>query len=188
VNVRQGVAELNLPVPMEIARAGGGGRSTTAMVWRSAHSTPPRASICEAMLGAFHHRTVRFLRVTSRRWQKRLVFFAGGLVVGAAAILLAMADNESQGLFQRFIVGFPDAGFIVTPIGFGLCVYLTRKYFANTQGSRIPQVIAARKLEISDERSRLVGPRIAVGKLLMTLLGLLAGASTGREGPTVQIT
>jgi H+/Cl- antiporter ClcA len=34
---------------------------------------------------------------------------------------------------------------------------------------------------------RVLSPRIAVGKILLTLLGLLCGASIGREGPTVQV-
>jgi H+/Cl- antiporter ClcA len=32
-----------------------------------------------------------------------------------------------------------------------------------------------------------VGARVAIGKIGLTLLGLLVGASTGREGPTVQV-
>ena len=64
------------------------------------------------------------------------------------------------------------------------------RFFPNTQdtqGSGIPQAIAARSLEASEERDKLVGPRVAIGKVLLTLFGLLIGASTGREGPTVQV-
>src|SRR5262249_55235871 len=38
-----------------------------------------------------------------------------------------------------------------------------------------------------ESRERLVSLRVAAGKLLMTVFGLACGASTGREGPTVQI-
>ena len=34
---------------------------------------------------------------------------------------------------------------------------------------------------------RVLSLRIAVGKVLLTLLGLACGASIGREGPTVQV-
>ncbi len=112
---------------------------------------------------------------------------AGGLVVGLAAIGLAAASDFAQAQFHRLLQYCWYAGFVVTPLGFGIAVYLTNRYFANAQGSGIPQAIAARHLEAQDARNRLVGPRIAVGKILMTLLGLLVGASTGREGPTVQI-
>jgi H+/Cl- antiporter ClcA len=36
-------------------------------------------------------------------------------------------------------------------------------------------------------RGRLVSIRIAIGKIILTLFGLLCGASIGREGPTVQV-
>ncbi|MBV8916433.1 MAG: chloride channel protein, partial [Acetobacteraceae bacterium] len=36
-------------------------------------------------------------------------------------------------------------------------------------------------------RERLVSVRVAIGKILLVLLGLLCGASIGREGPTVQV-
>ena len=57
----------------------------------------------------------------------------------------------------------------------------------NAQGSGIPQAIAARHLTDQAARERLVSLRIAVGKIILTLFGLLCGASVGREGPTVQI-
>jgi len=60
-------------------------------------------------------------------------------------------------------------------------------FFQNSQGSGIPQAIAARELDDQEARGRLVSARIAVGKILLTLLGLLCGASAGREGPTVQV-
>jgi len=68
-----------------------------------------------------------------------------------------------------------------------LSAYLTLQLFPNAQGSGIPQVIAARQLASHEARGRLVSIRIAIGKTLLTLFGLLCGASVGREGPTVQI-
>jgi len=68
-----------------------------------------------------------------------------------------------------------------------LCVFLTNRFFPNSQGSGIPQAIAARQLSDQGSRGRLVSVRIAIGKILLTLLGLLCGASVGREGPTVQV-
>src|SRR4029077_17474233 len=56
----------------------------------------------------------------------------------------------------------------------------------NSQGSGIPQAIAARQLTDHAARGRLVSIRIAIGKVLLTLLGLLCGASAGREGPPGQ--
>jgi len=127
------------------------------------------------------------LRVLTRRWQRRIIFVVGGLVVGLAAIGLAAASDYAQQLFRHLLGRFEYAGLVVTPLGFGLAVYLTNRFFQNTQGSGIPQAIASRQLESPEARERLVGLRTGIGKILMTLLGLLVGASIGREGPTVQV-
>lgn len=47
--------------------------------------------------------------------------------------------------------------------------------------------MAARQLQGTAARSKLVSLRIAAGKVLLLLLGLASGASAGREGPTVQV-
>lgn len=129
----------------------------------------------------------RLLFVYSRRWRRRAIFVAGGLAVGGAAVALAMAADRAQQAFHHFIGNWPFGGLIVTPLGFGLIVYLTNRFFPNSGGSGIPQAIAARTLKDPIERGKLVSLRIAVGKILLTLMGLLVGASTGREGPTVQV-
>ena len=73
----------------------------------------------------------------------------------------------------------PWVSLVVTPLGFALSVFLTHRYFANSQGSGIPQAIAARELDDQVARGRLVSIRIAIGKMLLTLLGLLCGGSSG---------
>ena len=132
-------------------------------------------------------RHVRLLRVLSRRWQRHLIFMVGGLVVGLAGVGMSIAADEAQDAFGSLLKITPYAGFIVTPLGFGLAIWMGRRFFPNTQGSGIPQVIAARQLTSTEARGKLVGLRAAVGKILLTMLGLAVGASTGREGPTVQV-
>ncbi len=135
----------------------------------------------------FNVRHMRILRAMSRRWQRHVIFTVGGVLVGLSAVGLAVAADDAQEQFHNLLAAYPYAGFIVTPLGFGLCIYITHRFFPNTQGSGIPQAIAARRRTSVESRAELVGPRTAVGKILMTLLGLLVGASTGREGPTAQI-
>jgi len=132
-------------------------------------------------------RHARHLRVLSRRWQRRFIFMAGGLVVGAGAVVLALLADKAQQVFRGLLGVSPEIAFVVTPLGFGLVTYLTNAYFPYTGGSGIPQVMAARHLKDSSQRATFVGFRPAVGKLFLTLFGLLVGASIGREGPTVQI-
>ena len=99
------------------------------------------------MIPAPSVRQLRFLRALSLRWQRRIIFIAGGLCVGLAAIGLAAASDRAQALFHELFVRFRYAAFIVTPLGFGAAVYLTNRFFPNTQGSGIPQAIAAREIE-----------------------------------------
>ena len=120
-------------------------------------------------------------------WRRRTLFLAGGLAVGAAAVALALLADRAQLLFQSVQSRWPLAPFILAPLGFGLSAWLTQRVFPGAQGSGIPQVIAARQLASTAAREKLVSVRIAIGKVLLLLLGLTCGASAGREGPTVQV-
>jgi chloride channel protein, CIC family len=132
-------------------------------------------------------RRKRWLKITSGRWQRRAIFVLGGLAVGAAAVALAKLADQAQFAFNLLLAQSRYVSLLVTPLGFVLSVYLTNRFFPNAQGSGIPQAIAARHLTDTKARSPLVSIRIAIGKIVMTLLGLLCGASVGREGPTVQV-
>jgi H+/Cl- antiporter ClcA len=132
-------------------------------------------------------RQLRSVKVLSSRWQRRIIFVAGGLAVGGAAVGLAQASDWAQIAFAHALEKWRYASFLITPLGFALSVFLTIRFFPNSQGSGIPQAIAARELDDQAARSRLVSFRIGVGKVLLTVLGLLCGASVGREGPTVQV-
>ncbi|MCI4679310.1 chloride channel protein [Rhodoblastus acidophilus] len=115
------------------------------------------------------------------------MFLAGGLTVGGVAVLMAWLADKAQEILTLVLHHAPDIGLVATPIGFGIAVYLSRHVFPNSQGSGIPQVIAALQIEDKEQRSPLVSLRVAVGKIVVMTLGLLFGASTGREGPTVQV-
>ena len=119
----------------------------------------------------------RRLRLHSARTQRRLIFLLGGVVVGGAAVLLALLADQAQDLFLRLIARWPYAPLVLTPLGLGLSAWMTRRFFPNAQGSGIPQAIAARHLQDQAARGRLVSLRIAGGKILLTLFGLLCGAA-----------
>ena len=129
----------------------------------------------------------RQVRIASLRLQRRVVFAAGGVAVGGAAVGLAFAADWASAGFKAIVAGRPYLAFALTPLGFAVSAWLARRYFPNSGGSGIPQAIAARQLHGLAARERLVSLRIALGKTVLLLVGLLCGASIGREGPTVQI-
>ncbi len=136
---------------------------------------------------ALSTRNKRLFKITSARWQRRAIFLLGGIGVGAAAVAMAELADLAQQAFALLLSKSRYAVLAVTPLGFMLSAFLTMRVFPNAQGSGIPQAIAARHLTDQQARGRLVSIRIAIGKIILTLFGLLCGASVGREGPTVQI-
>lgn len=124
---------------------------------------------------------------TPRLWLRRLVFWSGAVCVGAVAIGFAIGAERANGIHQRMIALSPFFPFVVSPLGLALVALMTRRFFPGSQGSGIPQTIAALRLRELAARNAVLSLRIALGKIFLTLLGLCSGASVGREGPTVQI-
>ena len=126
-------------------------------------------------------------RLAFKRWTRRTIFLFGGMAVGAAAVLMAWMADGAQAKFQQILALAPHVALFMSPLGFGLAALLARHVFPNSQGSGIPQSIAALQIEDQEARAPLVSLRVAFGKIVVMTLGLLCGASTGREGPTVQV-
>jgi H+/Cl- antiporter ClcA len=125
--------------------------------------------------------------VSPRQWARQVVFWSGAVLVAAVAIGFAALANDATDLFVRFQAPRPWVAFIVCPAGLIASFLLTRHVFPGAQGSGIPQVIAAQHMTDRAAIARVLSPRIAIGKIALTLLGLVCGASIGREGPTVQV-
>lgn len=125
--------------------------------------------------------------LSPRLWLRRILLWAGAVSVGVAAIAFAISAEFANDLHQRMVTLSPLLPFIIGPAGLALVVWVTRRFLPGSQGSGIPQTIAA--LGVSDEKLRdsLLSPKVAAGKFILTLVGLVSGASVGREGPTVQI-
>lgn len=133
----------------------------------------------------FRRQRVALLSVTL--WKRRLVFLFGAIVVSLASVAFAKAADGAGAFFQFWSGDLPYLPLVVTPLGYAFCAWCVAKYFPGAQGSGIPQAIAARATRDLDHRQRLLGLRVAVGKVLLTTVALAVGASVGREGPTVQI-
>ena len=142
--------------------------------------------------GKPRRRVDRILVLTRRHgptapvWRKRAAILSGAIVLGLVALLFARLADEVNGLFLAFDHRWPWAPLLVTPAAFGTLVWLTRRFVPDARGSGIPQIMAARTDPNRAMRS-LASAWTASLKFLLTLAGLLVGASVGREGPTVQI-
>lgn len=134
-------------------------------------------------------RRSRALVASPRLWRSRLVFWAGALAIGLISAGFALLADQAHDLFQiTFGSGWRRwLPLLVTPLGFVACAWGADRFFPGSQGSGIPQAIAARHLREDEDRGGYLTLRIVVGKISLTLAGLLAGASIGREGPTVQV-
>ena len=134
-----------------------------------------------------HSLRLRALRIWWPRLRRRGLFLFGGIAVGGLAVLMAALADRAQALFAAVVARSPYAPFVVTPLGFALAAWLAGRYFAHSGGSGIPQVIAAHGIGDPRLRDPLVSLKVAFGKIVLLILGLACGASSGREGPTVQV-
>jgi H+/Cl- antiporter ClcA len=134
----------------------------------------------------FLKRRHRKMLFSGRRWRMRLVFWGGALAVGVTSVAFAAAATQAQKLFHILLFQ-PWVALLLTPLGFMLSVGLAQRFFPGSQGSGIPQAIAARHMKDMQSRERLMSLRLTFGKVLLTLFGMACGASIGREGPTVQV-
>ena len=125
--------------------------------------------------------------ISHKDWKAHFVFAVGGVAVGLVATFMAITSEWANHVFHSLVAISPWLPFIVSPLGLMLVVWLTRKYFPGSEGSGIPQVMVALEMGHEKERNALLTLKIAFGKVFLCILGLLSGASIGREGPTVHV-
>ncbi len=128
---------------------------------------------------------VRLLSV--RLWSRRILFWGAAIVVGLGASAFAFGGDYAHQLFARIYEISPWLPLVVTPLSMAAVAALTRRFFQGAEGSGIPQTIAAIRLEEGAVRDGVLSLRLAIGKMVLTCVGLAGGASIGREGPTVQV-
>jgi H+/Cl- antiporter ClcA len=133
----------------------------------------------------------RLLGAQSRRLFLQVgVPWGAALLVGLVSVLYTDWSTEASNAFLRLIAGHVWLAFIITPALTVLALFLTKRWFTGSEGSGIPQVIAALHAPPTGDdmlMRRLFGLRVIVGKIGISLIGLLGGLTIGREGPTVHI-
>src|SRR5512146_1349250 len=117
--------------------------------------------------------------------------WGAALLVGLVSVLYAHWGTAASPVVLGWIAGRAWLAFLITPALTVLALFLTRRWFTGSEGSGIPQVIAALHAPRTQEEDtllrRLFGLRVIVGKIVVSLIGLLGGLTIGREGPTVHI-
>ena len=121
-------------------------------------------------------------------WKQRLVFWSGAIVVGLFISALTVVSERAVVLLLDFVQPRSWTLWLIPPLGIPLVACLTQRLCQGAEGSGVPQVKAALAIHHDLQgRSRLVSFRIAIGKVLLTNLGLLTGSSAGLGGPAIQI-
>lgn len=119
--------------------------------------------------------------------RRRVAMVGGAVLLGLVALAFAAAGDKVQHLIFAVSDQNRWLPLIITPAVFALVVWTTGRFFPESRGSGIPQIIAAGRNPESSAKGPLVSLRTAFAKLALTLATLSVGGSVGREGPTVQV-
>jgi len=124
---------------------------------------------------------------SSKKIKQRLTFLSSALIVGVVAAFFALAAQQADHQYLALFKSYPWIALAIPPLSLALIAWLTKNVFLGTEGSGIPQTIAALEMPSHAMRKKVLSLKIAFGKILLTIMGLFSGASIGREGPTVHV-
>jgi len=118
-------------------------------------------------------------------WKTHLVFWLGAIFVGLATVALTLGSEQASALFKQFHRDYLLYSFILTPLSLTLLAWVTIRFFPGAERSGVPQVKAALHLSLKQTDKPLIGLRVIFGKLLLSMGGILSGASVGLGGPAI---
>jgi H+/Cl- antiporter ClcA len=121
-------------------------------------------------------------------WKQRLVFWIGAIFLGLLIVFMIILSEWASETYRGISLLYPWFNFIIAPFGLSFTAWITYRFFPGSERSGIPQVKTA--LEIKDnleDRVRLISLKIAIGKMILPIMGLFSGASVGFGGPAVHV-
>lgn len=126
--------------------------------------------------------------LSANLWKHRLVFWLGAIFIGVLIATITLLSEFASEVFRTTALKYPWFKFVIPPFGLAVTAWLTFRFFPGSQGSGIPQVKTALEIPYTlSQRSKLVSLRIAIGKTLLPIMGLLSGASVGFGGPATHV-
>lgn len=134
-----------------------------------------------------HLKKARVFILSASLWKKRTVLWVSAALVGFVASGFTIIADHTQALFREISAAHTYLPLIMSPVAFALTVWMMLIFFPGISGSGIPQAIAGRIFRDHKNWNRLLGARVIVGKVILTLIAMMGGAAIGREGPTVQV-
>ncbi len=156
-----------------------------------------------------HHHETQFETLESDQYGFRklvkviFVTSIAAMLTGFAALYFVYAERWGDGVIRGLsgeidlklifwsgrVEGFAAiaAPAIAITVAMTLIVCIQRTWFPGTEGTGIPQAIAALKVGNTKARSLMLSLWIAFGKMVLLSIALLFGITVGREGPSVHI-
>lgn len=117
-------------------------------------------------------------------------FWMASILTGLVAVGYEKMFGWAEELSFTWLRQAPWLAFVLTPAAFGVSWLLVRELAPAARGSGIPQVMAGIELSNPAHHQRtgyLLSLRVAVVKVLSSVVLLLGGGVIGREGPTIQV-
>lgn len=136
------------------------------------------------------HLLRRKLRQTNRLSRKSLpmaLLLGGAALVALVSLGFAYLADLALEWNREWVGRAGWLALLVLPCALAALRWATLRFAPNAAGSGIPQVIGALSLPPGPSQRSLVSLAQVLWKIPLVFCGMLAGASIGREGPSVQV-
>lgn len=132
-------------------------------------------------------RKVRQINRLSRKSMQLALLLGGAGLVALMSLGFAYLADKALAWNRQWVAYNGWLALLVMPLGLAALRWLTLRFAPNAAGSGIPQVIGALSLPPGPSQNSLVSLAQTLWKIPLAFFGMLAGASIGREGPSVQV-
>ncbi|UTH72477.1 chloride channel protein [Chromobacterium sp. IIBBL 290-4] len=132
-------------------------------------------------------RQLRYFYLSAAQWRRQVPVWIAAILIGLVAYVFALGSHWSHDLFFKAYDASPYWSLLITPAGLALAIWIMQRFFPGSAGGGIPQSIAALEPGMEKLREYCFTLRAAVGKIVLTLIGIGSGATFGYEGPIVQV-